>query len=67
MTTGLETNKFNPQFIENEALRHRLEYLEGLISAGEHFESTRSLVDLKSFLKDVKPIIYLKLKFLGLW
>ena len=53
MSSNIEINKFNPQLIENESLRQRLEYLEGLVSAGEHFESTRSLLDLKSFLKDV--------------
>ena len=53
MTTNFELNKFNPQYIENESLKTRLEYLEALVIAGEHFESTRSLVDLKSFIKDV--------------
>ena len=54
MASNFEINKFSPQYLENENLRQRLDYLENLVSAGEHFESTRSLVDLKSFIKDVK-------------
>ena len=54
MASNLEINKFNPQFLDNETLKLRLEYLESLISAGEKFEATRSLVDLKSFIKDVE-------------
>lgn len=70
MSSNIEINKFNPQLIENETLRQRLEYLEGLVSAGEHFESTRSLLDLKSFLKDVaffRLVNYLNLRKLGIW
>jgi len=54
MSSNFEINKFNPQFLDNETLRLRLDYLESLVSAGEKFESTRSLVDLKSFIKDVQ-------------
>lgn len=57
MANTFDPNKYNPQLIENETLRAKLEYLEGLVSAAERFESTRSLVDLKSFVLDVWDLL----------
>lgn len=48
-----EINNFNPLYIENETLKRKLDYLEGIVSSAERFESSRTIVDLKSFIKDV--------------
>lgn len=50
---NFEMNTFNPMYIENETLKKRLDYLETVISSAERFESTRTIVDLKSFINDV--------------
>lgn len=55
---NFEMNTFNPMYIENETLKKRLDYLETVISSAERFESTRTIVDLKSFINDVLFFCY---------
>lgn len=39
---------------DNDTLRKKLEYLEGILEMANKFETTKSLFDLKTFLKDVR-------------
>lgn len=39
---------------DNETVKKKLEYLEGILEMANKFETTKSLFDLKTFLKDVR-------------
>lgn len=54
-----EINNFNPLYIENETLKRKLDYLESIVSSAERFEASRTIVDLKSFIKDVNNFLLL--------